>query len=276
MQAPVGYYVYSSLAYFGSIRGGELPGRWFVTALAEAGCDEAAIRQTLYRMERSGELTARREGREKLYAPTGYARGEITAGTEKIFGDKEAWDGRWTILHARFEPDERIHRNRFQELLRVEGFAAVAPGLYVHPRPLGERILAAVDPTVRQRVFAMRGERVSEETDRRFVARHWDVPALAGRYRRAAKELWKLAAAPGGTDVEAFRQRFEVVIRFLGVAWDDPDLPATLLPDAWPGIEARALAARLYRRFLPGAVRFGDRVLEQVGHGELAVTGGRS
>ena len=267
---PISHFVYSSFAYFGAVRGGELPGRWFVLAFAEAGFGEPAVRQTLYRMERSGELTSRREGREKLYTPSAYARAEIVAGSEKIFRAPEPWDGRWTIVHARFERDERIHRDRLQELLRVEGFASVAPGLHVHPRPLGDRVLAAVDPAVRTRVLATRGIRLGDEPDERFIARHWDIPALAGRYRKTLRALARLAAAPGRDDSDAFRRRFDVVMRFLTVAWDDPGLPPALLPDPWPGTEARETAARLYRRFLPGALRFGDGVLERVGHPEMA------
>jgi phenylacetic acid degradation operon negative regulatory protein len=270
--APVSNYVYSSFSYFGSARGGELPGRWFVAALAEVGCDEAAVRQTLYRMERSGELLTRREGREKLYRPTGYAQGEITAGTGKIFDPPAPWDGRWTLLHARFEKEERIHRERLQVLLQVEGFASAAPGLYIHPRPRGERVLAAVDPTVRDRVLVVRGDRIGPESDERFVARHWDVPALAQRYRETLHALGTIEGetASGCTDVEAFRRRFEIVLRFLRVAWDDPDLPTNLLPPDWPGNEARERAEALYRRFRPGALRFGDRVLSDIGRASMA------
>lgn len=273
IEMPVSRYVYSSLAFFGSERGGELPGRWFVTALAEVGCGEEAVRQTLWRMERSGELSARREGREKIYAPTGWAAGEIAAGTEKIFAELESWDGAWTLLHARFEGDERIHRDRLQEFLRVEGFATVAPGLHVHPRPRGERVLEAVDPAVRERVLVLRGDRVGEETDRAFAARHWDLPGLARRYRETRRALDRLddGAVP---DVEAFRRRFEVALRFLDVAWDDPGLPPDLLPEPWPGAEVRELAATLYERYRPGAMRYGDRILEAVGHAALAGVAG--
>jgi len=268
LDAPVSNFVYSSFSFFGSVRGGELPGRWFVTALAEVGCDEPAVRQTLYRMERSGELLSRREGREKLYRVTGYAQGEITAGTGKIFDPPAPWDGHWTLLHARFEKAERMHRERLQVLLQVEGFANLGPGLYIHPRPRGERVLAAVDPAVRERVIALRGERVGEEPDTRFIARHWDLPALACRYRDALGELDRIARETGRrcAEVEAFRRRFEVVLRFLRVAWDDPDLPADLLPPDWAGTAARERAEELYRRFLPGALRFGDRVLADIGH----------
>lgn len=270
MGFPVSHYVYSSLAYFGTARGGELPGRWFVEALAVVGCDEDAVRQTLYRMEHSGELTSRREGRVKYYAPSGYASGEISAGTEKIFGAPEPWDGRWTLVHARFEQGERIHRDRLLELLAMEGFATVAPGLHVHPRPLGERILAAIDATVRQRVFVIRGERIGGGPESQFISRHWDIPALALRYRKAIEGLeWLGKDVSSCTDVEAFRRRFEVVMRFLSVASDDPNLPSRLLPDDWPGAKARELAAALYTRFLPGAIRFGDSVLERIGQAHL-------
>jgi phenylacetic acid degradation operon negative regulatory protein len=272
MNAPVSNFVYSSLSFFGAVRGGELPGRWFVEALAEVGCDEAAVRKTLHRMERSEELTTRREGREKLYAPTAYASGEITAGSEKIFCESDPWDGRWTLLFARFESDERVHRDRLQALLQVEGFATLGPGFHLHPRPHGERILAAVDPRVRNRIDVFRGDRVGSESESEFIARHWDVPALASRYREVLRHLRRLEAraAESPTDVEAFRFRFEVVLRYLRVAWDDPDLPRTLLPDPWPGADARRAAADLYRRFLPGARRFGDHILERIGRGETA------
>lgn len=277
LDAPVSYFVYSSFSFFGSVRGGELPGLWFVTALAEVGCDEAAVRKTLHRMERSAELTSRRDGREKLYAPTAYAQGEITAGTEKIFKEPDPWDGRWTVIFARFKSDERIHRDRLQALLQVEGFATIGPGTHLHPRPRGERVLEAMDPAVRERLDVFRGDRVGAESESAFIARHWDVPALAERHRRMLDDLRRLAskAEAGMSDLQAFRYRFEVVIRYLTVAWDDPDLPRTLLPDPWPGAAARELASELYRRFLPGARRYGDHVLEKIGRGDVAASGGR-
>lgn len=276
MDAPVSNFVYSSFAFFGTVRSGELPGLWFVYALAEVGCDESAVRRTLHRMEGAGELTSRREGREKFYAPTGYAKGEIKAGSQKIFDAPKPWDGRWTLIHARFDGAQRIHRDRLHTLLDVEGFASMAPGLYLHPRPLGKRILQAADPVVREQIFIVRGKRLGRESDGAFIARHWDLPALARRYGETLADLRQLRgrAEKGVADREAFRCRFEVVIRFLRVAWDDPDLPTDLLPAPWPGTAAREMALELYTRFLPGARRFGDQVLERIGHGDAVPVGG--
>src|SRR4051812_7507122 len=96
--APASRYVYSALSYFAPRHGGELPGTWFVAALAEAGVDASAVRQTLFRMERTGALTSRREGRVKLSAATATTRAIVEAGTEKLLGaELPPWDGEWTI-----------------------------------------------------------------------------------------------------------------------------------------------------------------------------------
>lgn len=275
LDAPVSNFVYSSLSFLGAVRGGELPGRWFVVALAEVGCEEAGVRKTLHRMEGSGELVGRWDGREKLYAPTGYARGEIAAGTEKIFQEPEPWDGEWTVIHARFEGRERLHSDRLQALLKVEGFATLGPGVHLHPRPRGVRVLEAVDEEVRYRLNVFRGGRLGTEPDGRFIAQHWDLPGMAARYRDVGGQLARIGGAveQGVTDVDAFRLRFEVVIRFLRVAWDDPDLPVEVLPDGWPGTDVRSTASALYLRLLPGARRFGDRVLERIGREDFAAIG---
>src|SRR5688500_5255508 len=113
-RVPLSYYVYSSFSFFGRIRGGELPGSWFVRALAAAGRDPAAVRQTLFRMEREEELVARKHGRMKFYAPSAYARAEIDAGTEKIFQEPDAsWDGQWTLVRVGFRTASHAkHRER--------------------------------------------------------------------------------------------------------------------------------------------------------------------
>jgi phenylacetic acid degradation operon negative regulatory protein len=92
------------------------------------------------------------------------------------------------------------------------------------------------------------------------------VGKLAQRYRRALRafEALEKQLERGLSDRDMFRMRFAVVFEHLGVAWDDPSLPARLLPEDWPGAASRRLAARLYRRLSPGAIRFADAVLADV------------
>jgi phenylacetic acid degradation operon negative regulatory protein len=266
-RVPLSYYVYSSFSYFGRIRGGELPGGWFVTALAAAGRDAAAVRQTLFRMERDEELITRKQGRMKFYAPSAYARAEIEAGTEKIFEEPGAsWDGLWTVVRVGLRtPALAKHRERVIALLSVEGFAQLDANVFVHPRPAADRLLAALPGRARAEVAVLRGELLGADAADAFV-RLWPIEQLAKRYRRVLDAFDALDAAleRGLSDRDAFLMRFAVVFEHLGVAWEDPNLPRQLLPADWPGAESRRTAGRLYRRLRPAAIRFADAVLDDV------------
>ena len=84
VESPVSYTVYSSLSFFGPHVEGELPGTWFVAALGQVGHEAAAVRQTLWRMERSGELHGRSEGRQRFYRFTPLAQAEAALGLARM------------------------------------------------------------------------------------------------------------------------------------------------------------------------------------------------
>jgi phenylacetic acid degradation operon negative regulatory protein len=266
-RVPVSYFVYSAFSFFGRKRGGELPGGWFIAALTDAGRDEAAIRQTLYRMEHEGELVSRRVGRMKFYRPSGYATAEIDAGTEKIFErPQREWDGQWTMVRVglRTAPTAKL-RERVIALLAVEGFAQVDANLFVHPRGRADRLVEALSPRARADVVILRGKLLDPAAQASLVAL-WKVDSLAARYRSVLATLSKIDARlrAGVSDRDAFLMRFAVVFDYLGVAWDDPDLPDDVLPPDWPGGDARLAAAALYERLLPAAIRHADTLLESI------------
>ena len=262
--APVSYSVYSAFSFYGSRRGGELPGTWLVAALGALGHEVAAIRQTLYRMEGSRELTSRTVGRAKLYRLSPYARAEAEAGLAKIMEKVPGrWDGRWTLVHFRTGTVDRLERERLREILRVEGFAQAGIGLFIHPRDRSARLLgAAAEHRMRDLVDVYRGPRVGGGDDRAFVAEHWNLSDLAARYR-AFLSRYRPLGNPGGdlSPESMFLLRFAVVFDYLEIAWDDPDLPSALLPRDWSGHRARYRARGLYRRLLPGAIAFGDSLM---------------
>lgn len=262
---PISYFVYSSLSCFGRRRGGELPGMWFVRALTEAGRDLAAVRQTLYRMEAEGELLTRRAGRVKFYRATGVADGEIETGLAKIFQPAAPdWDGQWTMVHLNLRgPANRVARERVVSLLAVQGFALMGDEVYLHPRDVGRELAGAIGAAARAHVIIVRGPLTNVAATPTILA-HWRVPALNQRYRRVRIRLEELARALDRrvSDRDAFLLRFALVFDFLGVAWDDPDLPPAVLPADWQGHAARELAASLYRRLVEPATRYSDRLLD--------------
>jgi phenylacetic acid degradation operon negative regulatory protein len=84
----------------------------------------------------------------------------------------------------------------------------------------------------------------SREADREMAARCWDLDGLhrdyaelVSRYQRLLA-LADLARLPGK---EALRRQVELVASYRTLPFRDPDLPASLLPEGWPGHRAHAL-----------------------------------
>lgn len=272
--APVSYLIYSSLSFYGDRRGGEIPGTWFVAALESLGVAPAAVRQTLFRMERDEELVTRKEGRVKWYRASPYARAEIGAGVQKIFDRADTgWDGYWTLVLTQFPNELRLQRERVRNILQVEGFAALGNGAYVHARDRAERLRNALDGAgVLAYVTVFRADKVHGTSDRDFAHGHWDLDALGKEYSEFLRQFTPIADARISTySLETqFALRFAVVLAFLEIAWRDPELPTAMLPPRWPGTQARTLARKLYERFLPGALAFADSLAHRrVGDGVL-------
>jgi phenylacetic acid degradation operon negative regulatory protein len=260
-------FVYSCLGFYARRRDGELTGPWIVAALEDVGVPPATTRKTLWRMEREGELVALRVGRVKRYRATPLAWAEIESGTDKILGPPAAWwDGRWTVVAYGFDADERVERERIRAVLDAEGFGTIGPGVFVHPRDRGGRILtAAEDQGIVGRIQVFRGPRRGGGPDANFVREVWDLAESARRYRRFTAGFGALSGrAALLPPAAAFAARFAVVLAYLGAAWPDPELPSSLLSRDWPGPEARELAARLYRMLLPGALAHGDAIRDRV------------
>lgn len=256
--------IYSSLGAYGSRRGGELPGAWFVAAFATIGRTDASVRQALFRMSRNRELASRRVGRDNLYRLTPLAEAAMNAGTEKIFGEPPGdWDGRWSLCRYRFSDADRVLRDRMRTLLETEGFASLGPGLYIHPRDRVATVSAAVSASGAEadhEVQLFRADLIFGDTTESLVSRLWDLDRLDRRYRELLALLRPLAARDpaGWSPAEAFGTRFGLVMAYLEIAWDDPDLPTNLLPRDWAGHTARRETADIYRALLPGTLEHGD------------------
>ena len=111
-------------------------------------------------------------------------------------------------------------------------------------------------------VSAFRGRRQGSETDASFVARHWDLDALATQYRRFIRRYEPIASVAASLEPEqAFVLRFAMVFENLETSWSDPYLPDQLLPADWPGRAARQLSRHLYESLLPLAVKRADQLM---------------
>ena len=98
----------------------------------------------------------------------------------------------------------------------------------------------------RLRHLPHRGVQPARQTARRGLVSagiQGTVPALHGKIHcrgRSASTPERVSPA------EAFRVRTELMDAWRAFPWSDPDLPAELLPEAWPRHEAREPLVRLY------------------------------
>lgn len=245
-----------------------MPGPWLVAALEPLGIPAATVRQSLARLVQRGDLVARRQGRVKHYALSDLARGFTDTGSEKIFSPPPAdWDRRWTLVHYRFEGEQRAARDQVREILEIEGFGMLGRGLFLHPRDRVAKVeagLAAAGCGTEVAIFRSRWAR--DEPEQAVAARVWDLDALATAYREHIDRFAPLLRRRP-SPAEAFGLRLALVLSYLHTAWDDPDLPHELLPRRWPGHRARELTATLYRRWLDDTLRHGDALLERTDSG---------
>ncbi len=263
-EAPIRRLIYSCLSAYGDKRGGELPGPWFSSVFEGIDHAPSAVRLALFRMVKNSELEPRKQGRVNFYRLAPFGRAGIEAGLQMLFGNPERdWDGAWTIVHFHFSQGDRFNRDHMRDILTLEGFGCLGPGLYIHPRDRGARVLEAMGLSDGISVF--RGPRVGGESDEELVGKLWDLDDLNLRYEaflREARSLKKRLAML--SDREVFFYRIGVVLRFLGTGWSDPEIPETLLPADWLGHEARETAQLLYETLMPQTLAHGDELMQQL------------
>ena len=169
----------------------------------------------------------------------------LDEGRARIFDrGRDGWDGIWrTVIYA--VPEEsRGERDRVRRTLAWHGFGPLAAATWISPHPRLETVRDALAGPVRH-PDGPAGEPGAEPGR----GPRDGVPLLGpGRPRpglhradqrlRAAAVAAELAALPGP---EALRRQVELVASYRALPFRDPDLPAALLPEGWPGRRAHEL-----------------------------------
>ena len=261
--------VYSCLAVYGRDRTTKwLPGPWFVAALEDLGRNADAVRQTLFRMTRMQQLAVRKVGRTNHYKLSQYGEVAAESGSRKLFEPRiGSWDGRWSLVSYSYASDERTQRDRLRGLLELHGFAALGRGHYVHPREFPDALMQTLmGPMCRpDRVSVFRAERFGPADATSFVAGLWDLEGINHRYRLFLAEFSKIRRRRSlyRRPRDAFRVRLALSVAYLQVAWQDPDLPSSLLPREWGGHQAQRLAQRFYLDLMPRTLEYIASLLQE-------------
>jgi phenylacetic acid degradation operon negative regulatory protein len=227
------------------VRDGVVPMRVLNQLLEVFGVGESTTRVVLSRMRREGWFTTSREGRQTSYALTGRSIRMLDEGRARIFDrGRDAWDGIWrTVIYA--VPEEsRGERDRVRRTLAWHGFGPLAAATWISPHPRLETLRDALADLSATRMDLLESRALSRAADREMAFRCWDLDGLGRDYVELISGYEQLpvsselAALPGP---EALRRQVELVSSYRALPFRDPDLPAALLPEGWPGRRAHEL-----------------------------------
>ena len=214
--------------------------------------DAGHVRTAMSRLTADGWLTREKVGRNSYYRLSRREHGGFISATQRIyFTHTPLFDGRLRLALLGPGIDDR---SAVRPMLERAGFAALSPTAYVAfadhtpPLPATEGLFL---------LHTQEGEDLSA-----LAMAAWQLAPLAASYRTFIDHFTPLDAAlaktapPPGPD--ALVARILLIHEFRRIVLRDPGLPPGLLPDDWPGTDARALTARLYRKLVTESESFLD------------------
>ena len=166
---------------------------------------------------------------------------------------EHTWDGQWRLVGFGVPERERSRRDSFRAALVRLGGAAVHGGLYVSPHPWLDQVgLRAGRLEISEQVTMVTASELTVGTvsdPREVAATLWPVCDLAKRYGSLIESCTPVVdrlvdAQRRGrriSDGEAIAGAMALAVAFTEVFADDPLLPRELLPQPWPGQQARSL-----------------------------------
>jgi phenylacetic acid degradation operon negative regulatory protein len=171
----------------------------------------------------------------------------------------QGWDGHWHLAAFAIPEARRPARDALRDHLGKLGGAPVHNGLYVSPRTWHKEVTAEADRLAVAAHVTLATSRALSiggvDEPAALAARLWPVDELAGRYRRFLDRWGKVpeglermrrgqAALP---DSAFLPGSLAMSVAYMTCFDADPLLPPELLPQPWPGSEARALIVRSRR-----------------------------
>jgi phenylacetic acid degradation operon negative regulatory protein len=232
-----------------------LPSAAIVALLAEFGVSDSAARAALSRLTRNGLLVTSKTGRRTFSRLSSRAAEILDDGARRIFSfgaANQPWDGMWSLVAFSIPEDNRAARDALRKQLRWRGFAPLYDGLWVSPRDHATEVIGYLKDLDVTTGTAFRASSVPADCE--IPARAWDLDGLRARYEcfiGFAGQLRDAAAAGRMPPTDALIARTRVMDEWRAFPGLDPDLPAELLPSAWPRAEARELFIGCYDQLGP-------------------------
>ena len=228
-------------------RGGTLWLGTLITLMDAFGIGSGLVRTAGSRLAADDWLTRTRIGRKSYYRLSSRGRDDFVAATERIYNaPKSTWSGSFhvAILGETGDPQ----RNAMRRPLEEAGYGHLAPSIMIAPDDKPGPDLQGVS------AIGLSAATIVPDDAHRLVSRAWPVDQIGERYERFRARFAELdKAIARGADfspLESLIARILMIHEFRRIILRDPELPAELLPEDWPGVAARAMSGRIYRALL--------------------------
>jgi len=220
-------------------RGGVLWMGNLIEICSWVGISETLTRTAVSRLVSAGQLTGERVGRRSFYRLTDAARAEYRDAANILFKPHVPVPGFVIAMQVPADAEQAYRRH---------GFVPAANGVWVGPK-------AAV-PDLPGVLFEASAE-TQGKTLSAWAAGIWGLEAFAQQYaafagRFAAVEATLAAGGPLAQG-EALALRLVMVHAFRTIILNMPALPDGVLPQDWPGGQARAVFNRVYLKISEAA-----------------------
>ena len=243
------------LGEFALPHGGSIWTSTIVDGLGLIEVNERNARQAVARLSEEGLLDSERHGRRTRWHLSETGTQLLKTGTDRIYGfgaAADAWDARWLVVLTSVPEDQRAKRHQLRSRLGFAGFGFIGPGIAVSPHTEREGTANAVlhDLDLGDNAIVLLAETGTFVPDSEILRRAWDLDVLADGYARFIDEFGRRRpSSPDGR----FAALVELVHEWRRFPFSDPEIPHSLLPDAWPGRTAKRLFDTKHDAWSPAA-----------------------
>lgn len=233
-------------------RGGEV---WLGTlseVMKGLGIDDQAVRAAVSRLTKDGWLGRHRVGRNSYYRLLEDGRQDFSIATDRIYGTgPPRFDGQVTVLSGNASGLSNPEYTADAALLAKHGWGRMGQAVFCRfgvrdcPDPISDRFARIVGETSHDEAVGL-------------ARANWNLPEIASAYREFLTAFEPLCRDHGSAPdpLEALMMRTLLIHGFRRIILRDPMLPCDLMPVDWPGKQARAITATLYRAWSEPADRW--------------------
>lgn len=220
-------------------RGGRVALSVLQDLMARIAIEPGALRTAMSRLAADGWVKRQREGRNSFFRLAESGRHAFDLATRRIYASGPPhWDGGWTVVVTTVGGKP----NSGDELLAT-GFVKLSDTVFLRP----DTDAASLAPPSLDGMLVIRGTSPNQPEMLRDL---WPCTEIADAYRGFI-ENWApvkgaIAADPLPSPLEAMAMRTLLVHDWRRIVLRDPGLPLALLPNDWPGEEARTTMRAIY------------------------------